>query len=620
MNKNEVKLIISADNTGAVKGIQGTSQSLGDFSSKTGSLLSNIQSHWLGFAGTLYGAKKAVDFFIFGAANAADEIKRMSYQTSVGTDQLQAFKQIALTSGTSMDSLSMGLFSFSQRLADAYKGIGDTNNVFKALDIDLRDTKGRLKDTGDLFIETARKFSNMANSFDKTDLAEKLFGRGTRNILPMFDELAENIDRVQQKGPVFSEDQIKSAKEFNDNLTLLRENIKNLTYSVGNAVIPTLNELLSPAAEKESPKWIQEEIRWTKELIKMREQFGGETRELYAELDRLESGRMDKIRKFHVTQAKTVQDLSFVFGGEEFTPKTAAPIAFDEKQWLKDQAEYEKTVGEAFRKDGELSAKAAKDAEEAAKRKQEVYADMYESLKFDTERYYTYQHGLLESRRDEEIAVTGDIALAWEAFYARSQELEEARIMRTNDFLGGISVFYAELERDGFTWAEGAKGMMEDFASGGQNAMSRFLKGVQTDTKNIGDHLENFVRDFTESFIDAVNRMISEWLMFQLLTGIGSGLAGGFGGAKSMGVGGTAGTTQAGGFGSVPFVGSLSPQGGGGQTVVQQSININVQSLDGQDAERVFNRNSHVIQKIVGDGVDKSRTYAAQLRGNRGGQ
>ena len=615
MAKNEVKLIISADNTGAVKGINGTVQSLGDFSTKTGGILSNIQSHWLGFAGALYGAKKAVDFFVFGAANAADELKRMSYQTSVGTDQLQAFKQIALTSGTSLDSLSLGLFSFSQRLADAYKGIGDTNNVFKALNIDLRDTKGRLKDTGELFVETAKRFSGMADSFEKTDLAEKLFGRGTRNILPMFDELAENIDRVQQKGPVFSEEQIKSAKEFNDNFTLLRENIKNLTYAAGNAVIPILNELLSPSAEKESPKWIQEEIRWTKELIKMREQFGGETKDLYAELDRLESGRMEKVRKFYVTQAKTAKDLSFVFGGEEFQPKTAAPIAFDEKQWLKDQAEYEKTVGEAFRKDGELSAKAAKDAEEAAKRRQEVYADMYEALKFDTERYYTYQHGLLESRRDEEIAVTGDIALAWEAFYARSQELEEARIMRTNDFLGGISVFYAELERDGFTWAEGAKGMMEDFSSGGSSAIAGFLDNVQTDTKNIGAHLEEFVTDFADSFRAAVNRMASEWLMFSLLTGIGNAFS--FGGAKSMGINGTAGTTQAGGSGSVPFVGSLSPQGGGGQTIVQQSISINVQSMDGQDAERVFNRNSHVIQKIVGDGVDRSRTYAAQLRGNK---
>lgn len=600
MKQNEVKLIISADNTGAVKGIQGTAQSLGDFSSKTGGILSGIQAHWLGFAGALYGAKKAVDYFVFGAANAAEEIQRMSYQTSVGTDQLQAFKQIALTSGTSLDALSFGLFSFSQRLADAYKGIGDTGNIFKALDVDLRNSKGQLKSTGDLFIETSRRFSNMADGFEKTDLAEKLFGRGSRNILPMFDELTGNIDRVQKQGPVFTEAQIKSAKEFNDNLTVLHENIKNVRYSIGNKLLPEINAWFNIFKSDDI-------------LLAIAKHFG-----IYVEA----VNKADDAMKRITTHATSLKDLPFNFGGEEFTPKTAAPIIFDEKQWLKDQAEYEKTVGEAFLREGELSAKAAREAEEDAKRRQEVYADMYEALRFDTERYYLYQKGLLESRRDEEIAVTGDLTLAWEAYFARLQELEEARIMRTNDFLGGISVFYAELEREGFTWAQGAKGMMEDFASGGQNAMSRFLKGIETDTKNIGDHLENFVRDFAESFIDAVNRMISEWLMFQLLTGIGCGLMGGFGGsgAKSMGVGGTAGTTQGGGFGTPPLIGNMSAQGissMSGQTVVQQSISINVQSLDGQDAERVFNRNSHVIQKIVGDGVDKSRSFAAKIRGSR---
>lgn len=605
MKQNEVKLIISADNTGAIKGINGTVQSLGDFSTKTGSILSNIQTHWLGFAGALYGAKKAVDFFIFGAANAAEELKRMSYQTSVGTDQLQAFKRIALTSGTSLDALSFGLFSFSQRLSDAYKGIGDTSHIFKALDVSMRKSDNQLKGTGDLFIEISRKFSNMADGFEKTDLAEKLFGRGARNILPMFDELSENIDAVQKQGPIFTEEQIKAAKEFNDNIVELKDNINSMAYAVGNKLIPQMNAYFKSFKNNDTLTIIADHLRAIGTLFSF-----------YVDIFHKADDTMQRVS----THATSLKDLSFSFGGESFQPKTPAPIIFDEKQWLKDQAEFEKTVGEAFRLEGKLSAEALRNEEEAAKRKQEVYADMYEALKFDTERYYTYQKGLLESRREEEIAVTGDLTLAWEAYFARLQELEEERILRTNDFLGGISVFYKELEREGFTWAQGAKGMMEDFASGGASALSGFLDNIETDTKNIGDHIEEFITDFADAFRAAVNRMISEWLMFSLLTGIGGGFLGGFGGARSAGIGGTAGTTQGGGFGSAPFVGNMSPQASGissGQTVVQQSISINVQSMDGHDAERVFNRNSHVIQKIVGDGVDRSRAYAAQLRGNR---
>ncbi|KXK30772.1 MAG: hypothetical protein UZ01_01130 [Candidatus Brocadia sinica] len=298
--------------------------------------------------------------------------------------------------------------------------------------------------------------------------------------------------------------------------------------------------------------------------------------------------------------------------------KTEPAIIFNEKQWLKDQAEFEKSVGEAFREEGRLAAEAMKLEEEAAKRKQEVYADMFEALKFDSARYYDYRRDLLEKQRNEEIAITGDVMLDWEAFYARLRELDEERILRTNDFVGGIKVFYSELEREGFTWAKGAKGMMEDFASGGASALSKFEHSIETDTKNIGKHLKDFIGDFSDAFIDAVNRMTAEWLMSQMFTGIGSAF--GIGGARSMGIGGTAGTTQAGGWFTPPPIGNMSAQGAGsagGQVIVQQSISMNMSFVDGQDGERFLQKHSPVIQKIVGDSVDRSRAFAAQLRGNR---
>ena len=156
---------------------------------------------------------------------------------------------------------------------------------------------------------------------------------------------------------------------------------------------------------------------------------------------------------------------------------------------------------------------------------------------------------------------------------------------------------------------------MEDFASGGASALSKFEHSIETDTKNIGKHLKDFIGDFSDTFIDAVNRMISEWLMLQMLTGIGSAF--GIGGARSMGIGGTAGTIQAGGWGTPPPIGSMSAQGAGDQVIVQQSIVLNMGFVDGQDGANFLRNHSPVIQKIIGDGVTQSRAYAAQLRGNR---
>ncbi|GAN34878.1 MAG: phage tail tape measure protein [Candidatus Brocadia sp. AMX2] len=630
--QNEVKLIITTDNKDAITGIQNVGESFKKLELETGSLVSRIKSHWLGFAGAIYSAKKFIDFFIFDTANAAEELKRLSFQTSVGTDMLQAFKQVALTSGVHLNELSLSLFQFSQRLADATNGVGDSQDIFHALGIELYDTKGRLRDTGDLFIDTSRKFANMVDGFQKIDLAEKVFGRGSRAILPMFQELSENIDEIKNKQPIFSEDEINQAKQFNDNIAITKENFKELGYVVGNIVIPNLNEFFDVIKKGIIPEnsWIKlidpwglmnrigksplaTSWEWFKKLVDLAEEYTDKLAGIKTEVMNLQSIRLQPNPVFgafglpgELTQGITK------------ARKTEPAIIFNEKQWLKDQAEFEKSVGEAFREEGRLAAEAMKLEEEAAKRKQEVYADMFEALKFDSARYYDYRRDLLEKQRNEEIAITGDVMLDWEAFYARLRELDEERILRTNDFVGGIKVFYSELEREGFTWAKGAKGMMEDFASGGASALSKFEHSIETDTKNIGKHLKDFIGDFSDAFIDAVNRMTAEWLMSQMFTGIGSAF--GIGGARSMGIGGTAGTTQAGGWFTPPPIGNMSAQGAGsagGQVIVQQSISMNMSFVDGQDGERFLQKHSPVIQKIVGDSVDRSRAFAAQLRGNR---
>ena len=111
--QNEVKLIITTDNKDAITGIQNVGESFKKLELETGSLVSRIKSHWLGFAGAIYSAKKFTDFFIFDTANAAEELKRLNFQTSVGTDMLQAFKQVALTSGVHLNELSLSLFNSS---------------------------------------------------------------------------------------------------------------------------------------------------------------------------------------------------------------------------------------------------------------------------------------------------------------------------------------------------------------------------------------------------------------------------------------------------------------------------------------------------------------------------
>ncbi len=255
-NKNEVKLIVTADTKGAETGIK--------------SLVDGLKQHWLSLAAVTGSVVGAYHLFIQNTISAVEELRRLHSQTGISTDLLQDFKIVARSAGVELDAVSMATFIFSQKLADANNGIGDSRTIFKALGVDLHDNQGKIKDTGSLFIETAKKFANMAEGFEKTDLEEKMFGRGGRAISPMFDELSEKIDKLKSKSPIFSEENIQAAKEYNQNIIAIKENISILTSKIGNYLIPKLNEAFdffraggAQGMKKQMLSGIQEQLHQT---------------------------------------------------------------------------------------------------------------------------------------------------------------------------------------------------------------------------------------------------------------------------------------------------------------------------------------------------------------------
>ena len=330
-------------------------------------------------------------------------------------------------------------------------------------------------------------------------------------------------------------------------------------------------------------------------------------------------------------------------GAEDFQPNVKGRgitsvknlgFSFDEQlgpglQSLKDYTEEMKSsLGELAKGEKDVS----KEVATQIKDRESAYKNMYEALRYDTEKYHTFQRSLLERQRDEEIAITGNLALAWQAYYARLEELEEARILRSDDFAGGIKVYYRELKREGFTWAKGSKGAMEDFASGGTNAISGFMRSVQTDFSSIGSHFKTFAQGMVDAWLNAVNQMIAQWLMFKAITMIGNLFSMGAGGTGAAGTD-VSGAGSFGGFGS----GTYFPGGGGGgfsggsfarapgsradssgeTIIVQQTIPITVKAWDGRDAVRNLEANAGTIRRIIGKETKKSRGFAKQMRGNK---
>ena len=499
-------------------------------------------------------------------ANVGEELLKMHERTGVGVAELYSLKKVLELDDLALGDLSIALKTLSNNLVDAKTKAGEARDIFKALDID---TSKPLLET---FLTLAKRFSEFENSENKLALATKLLGRNGQNLIPTLNELGENGLKVAK---VFNEESAKAANQFNDNITTLKQNISELTYHVGNKLIPELNTFFAVMKAGGKDEFVSQ---WLEKLGK--------------DLDALEA-----IKGKGITNIK---DVPFMFEGKPFTPQKEVPIIVDSKQLKKDEDEAKRTAHAIA----------------------EAYKDMYDSLKFDTGKYYEYRKGLLEKQRDEEIKTTGDLQLAWEAYHARLAELDEQRLERSNRIMDGVELFFRTEQRSGITVANSVKEALESAKNSGINNIASLMKNIETGSLKGKNAFREMAKSMVGSFLDAANQMIAKWIMMKMI-GLVAGMFGNMG-SVSMGPGGTAGTTQGGGFGTPGFVGDMSIKGvrgnNGGGITINQNITVPITAMDQQDVDRALRKGGHgAITDIMGEAVERSMGYAKRIRGQRVG-
>jgi len=191
--------------------------------------------------------------FVKGVANAADEIGKMAQRTGVAAADFQKLKFAAEMSGVSVNSLSTALQIMSRNLQGATEDSKAASKGFDALNINVKNTDGSLKNTTQLMTEVANRFSRMDDGAQKTALAMQLFGRSGAELIPMLNEgeagLQKMFKEAERLGIVMSDDLIKASTAFNDSLTLIQSELKGLMISAVGPFIQRLAEITTRFVE-----------------------------------------------------------------------------------------------------------------------------------------------------------------------------------------------------------------------------------------------------------------------------------------------------------------------------------------------------------------------------------
>lgn len=181
------------------------------------------------------------------AADLADQLSKLSQRTGVAIESLSALNYAAGLNDATFDDMGEALKGLSNKMFEAASKGGEAAEAFDALGIRVTDSAGKLRSVDAVLLDIADAFSKMQDGAGKSAIANKLMEESGIRLIPTLNNGRAGLEGMRKEaealGGIMGEDLAKASVELNDNLTRMDTLAQGLAASIGNAVIPKINEL-----------------------------------------------------------------------------------------------------------------------------------------------------------------------------------------------------------------------------------------------------------------------------------------------------------------------------------------------------------------------------------------
>jgi hypothetical protein len=230
---------LSVDGTPAVRELEKIARSTDSVDKRMASLAQGIRNAGAAL-GVSFAAGVIVDRFMAVVASM-DEVVKAAQRIGVATDKLQALRYAATASGSSAEALDRGLQHLSQNLQDVSQGTSDAAQALRAFGVTSGDT------TASALAKIADAFAKLPDGAQKSALAVAIFGRNGNELIPTLNAgtkgLAAMSDEAKKLGLVLSDDALKAAEDFNNQLDLLGNTAAGAARSFVSGLLPALQSV-----------------------------------------------------------------------------------------------------------------------------------------------------------------------------------------------------------------------------------------------------------------------------------------------------------------------------------------------------------------------------------------
>lgn len=176
-------------------------------------------------------------------AEEADQMGKFAQKAGTTVEAFSSMAYAARLADVDTQTFAQGLEKLSRTMLSAKQGSIQAQATFAALKID----PNQYKSADDVMLAIADRFEKMRNGATKTALSMQLFGKSGAELIPLLNsgsqEIAQMQAEAQKLGITFSDEDAKSAEEFNDNLTRLDAASHGLKITLANEMMPWLTDV-----------------------------------------------------------------------------------------------------------------------------------------------------------------------------------------------------------------------------------------------------------------------------------------------------------------------------------------------------------------------------------------
>lgn len=196
----------------------------------------------------LAGGSAAFAALIKKSVDTAAEMGRVAESIGVTVQSLSTLTYAASTLEIEFEDLADGLITLAEASQDFTEDTGPAVEAFKALELNVTDANGVVKDADVLFKELADKFAGLENGALKSSLAVRVLGDNGARLLPLFNKGAAGIEELETRARdlrlEINNETVKAATELKQQFGNLTAVVKGFGMQIAAEAIPALNQMV----------------------------------------------------------------------------------------------------------------------------------------------------------------------------------------------------------------------------------------------------------------------------------------------------------------------------------------------------------------------------------------